>query len=43
MRVVTQLVIAVTIEAADLYLKAFGLTMGLTVKHDNGTCIYRTG
>jgi len=37
MRVVTQLVIEGTIEAAELYMKAFGLTPGLTVKHDDGT------
>jgi uncharacterized glyoxalase superfamily protein PhnB len=37
MRVVTQLSIAGTIEAADMYMKAFGLTMGFAVKHDDGT------
>jgi hypothetical protein len=37
MRVVTQLVIEGTIEAAELYMKAFGLTPGLTVKYDDGT------
>jgi uncharacterized glyoxalase superfamily protein PhnB len=37
MRAVTQLVIEGTIEAADLYAKAFGLTHGLAVKHDDGT------
>ena len=37
MRVVTQLVIEGTIEAAEMYIKAFGLTPGLTVKHDDGT------
>ena len=37
MKAVTQLAIAGTNEAADLYVKAFGLTKGLAVKHDNGT------
>jgi len=37
MRVVTQLVIEGTVEAAELYIKAFGLTSGLAVKHDDGT------
>jgi len=37
MRVITQLVLEGTIEAAEMYIKAFGLTPGLTVKHDDGT------
>jgi len=37
MRVVTQLVIEGTVEAAEMYIKAFGLTPGLAVKHDDGT------
>ena len=37
MRVVTQLAIEGTVEAAELYMKAFGLTPGLAVKHDDGT------
>jgi uncharacterized glyoxalase superfamily protein PhnB len=36
-RVVVQLVLEGTIEAAEMYIKAFGLTPGLTVKHDDGT------
>ena len=37
MRVVTQCVIKGTLEAAETYKLAFGLTDGLTVKHDDGT------
>lgn len=37
MRTIPQLCINGTIDAANLYQEAFGLTLGLTVKHDNGT------
>ena len=37
MRVVTQCVINGTIEAAEMYKTAFGLTHGISVKHDDGT------
>jgi len=37
MRVVTQLVIEDTIEAAEMYMNALDLKPGLTVKHDDGT------
>jgi len=37
MRVITQLVLEGTVEAAEMYENAFGLTKGLTVKHDDGT------
>jgi len=37
MKVVTQCVIKGTVEAAETYMAAFNLTMGLTVKHDDGT------
>jgi len=37
MKVVTQCVINGTVEAAETYITAFGLTMGLAVKHKDGT------
>lgn len=37
MRTIPQLCINGTIEAAELYKEAFGVTFGLTVKHDDGT------
>ncbi len=37
MRTIAQLVIDGTVEAAELYKEAFGLTFGLTVKHSDGT------
>ncbi|MCL2593568.1 MAG: hypothetical protein FWD82_09420 [Defluviitaleaceae bacterium] len=37
MRIIAQLCIDGTIEAAELYKEAFDLTLGLTVKHDDGT------
>jgi uncharacterized glyoxalase superfamily protein PhnB len=37
MRVITQLVIEGTKEAAEAYCKAFGMTMGFSVMHGDGT------
>jgi uncharacterized glyoxalase superfamily protein PhnB len=37
MRAVTQLVVKGTVEAAKTYIAAFELSMGLAVKHDDGT------